>query len=78
MIKECRTIHPAILGGLLHQEIGNLIIYNVLVWAACAIMFVHYASMGGRQRVFPVEGVPYSDDMIPYYPISESAGSNVR
>ena len=60
-------IPPFLLGGLLNQEIGNLIIYNLLVWPTFLVLIVFYFSIGGEQRVFLVDGLTRSADLVPYY-----------
>ncbi len=71
-------VPPFLLGGLLNQEIGNLIIYNLLIWPTFIALIIFYFCIGSEQRVFLVDGLTRSADIVPYYSLTAEEAQHVK
>ncbi len=62
-----KILQPSLIGGVCHHEIGNLIIYNTIVWSLVIILSIGVVNAKSITRVITVEGVNRSYVVQPYF-----------
>lgn len=70
-MKAQQQLHPILAGGICHHEIGNLIIYNIIVMIPTLILAVLYWGTGDERRIYAAEGIHQTIETVPLYPVGD-------
>jgi len=64
--REVGRLNPFHVAGLLHQEIGNLVVLSLYIWCLNGVVFVVWRCLQTEERVYLVDGITQPVKAVPY------------
>lgn len=55
------------IGGLVHHELGTIVLLSAFIWTLNVILLVVLMVLGSGERVYFVDGVKQPMQMVPYF-----------